>query len=1044
MLLGRTVLKLIFTLCVFASVNVVFAQRYDLVIHNTESGLVGNQINDIVQDASGVLWLATNNGVSAFDGIRFENYTVKSGLAEHTCTTIFCDNEGRIWVGHQASGISRIDKDTIIKFNEGNGLSNNEVHDIIQTKNGDIWVATFGGISIYNKTSWRNLTKDDGLGFNNIQVLEQYDDGSVWAGSYGAGINIISESSITQLHMGDGLVNNYVTGLMNRDGHMLIGTLGGLSKWNGTAFSQDLSTRDLISNQINGLAMDDEGHLWLATFSGAVRMRDGQAMTLSELNGLPQNEVLDICTDAQGNVWMGTKAGLVRARNLAFAHFESTEELDIYPTNLFVDSDQVLWVANEAGGVLEFDGEIFVRAFEDPDINDRQISAITEDGAGNLWFGTMDFGGLFQWNGKQFYIYSDEFGLADNNINCLTTDKDGILYIGTPNGLSTFDGVDFEVVYLSDDFATNHVTALERLNDGRLIVGSKDGSIHIIKEGLPTRFDGFNIRSRITDICETKDGFSVSTLENGVWITQAEKIISVNEKDGLPNAGANLIFQSGNRIYAASGQSMIQLRLTEDTVLLSVISSSDGYVGGVAKSGASVRYEGVHYMGTEKGITRFDPAELSLNNHQPNTQITELQLSYESVDWTGLGFETSASGLPQNLELGYSNNNLRFLFRGIDHQNPEAVKYKWKLEGYERDWTPLTQQLQANYPNLPPGDYTFKLIACNGSGVCNSQETTFQFRIIPPFWQRLSFHISIAVLIVLLTFYFIKRRERILLEEKEILEKTVAERTKELRKQKEIVERQNQHITESIDYASNIQRAILPSEVEMKRAFKDHFVFYRPKDTVGGDFYWVFSQGDISWAAAVDCTGHGVAGAFMSMIGSDLLNQIIIEKKIQDPAQVLEEMDKGIKLAFAQSAKEFETDQGMDMALVKIDRKKNTLEFAGAQRPLFYVEDGELKELDGNRLSISCTVQRNAEPFTKHALKLKEGSILYLFSDGIVDQFGGPKEKKFMVRRMREFIVNHHAQTLKQQAASINQTFDDWKGPDNVQIDDVMLLGIQI
>ena len=96
MLLGRTVLKLIFTLCVFASVNVVFAQRYDLVIHNTESGLVGNQINDIVQDASGVLWLATNNGVSAFDGIRFENYTVKSGLAEHTCTTIFCDNEGNI------------------------------------------------------------------------------------------------------------------------------------------------------------------------------------------------------------------------------------------------------------------------------------------------------------------------------------------------------------------------------------------------------------------------------------------------------------------------------------------------------------------------------------------------------------------------------------------------------------------------------------------------------------------------------------------------------------------------------------------------------------------------------------------------------------------------------------------------------------------------------------------------------------------------------------------------------------------------------------
>lgn len=1044
MRLRRTVLKFIFTFCVFASINVAFAQRYDLVVHNTESGLVGNQVNDIVQDASGVLWLATNSGVSAFDGIRFENYTVKSGLAEHTCTTIFCDDEGRIWVGHQGAGISCIENDSIIRFNEENGLSNNEVHDIIQTKNGDVWVATFGGVSIYNGSSWRTLTTDDGLGFNNIQTLEQYDDGSVWAGSYGAGINIIKENGVSQLHMGDGLVNNYVTSLMEHDGNMLIGTLGGLSNWNGAAFSSDVNTRGLISNQINALAMDDESHLWLATFSGAVRLNDGQTMTLSELNGLPQNEVLDICTDAQGNVWMGTKAGLVRVRNLAFAHFESTEELDIYPTKMFVDSDKVLWVGNEAGGVLEFDGEIFVQAFKDPDINDRQISAIAEDGSGDLWFGTMDFGGLFQWNGKQFYIYSDEFGLADNNVNCLTTDNNNILYIGTPNGLSTFDGTDFEVVYLSDDFATNHITALELLNDGRLIVGSKDGSIHIIEKGLTTRFEGFNIRSRITDICETKHGFSVSTVENGVWITQAEKIISIDEKDGLPTAGANLIFQSGNRIYAASGQSLVQLRPMEDTVLLSVISSSDGYMGGVAKAGASVRYEGVHYLGTEKGITRFDPAELSPNNHDPNTQITELQLSYETVDWTELGFGTDPLGLPQNLELDHSDNNLRFLFRGIDHQNPEAVTYKWKLEGYERDWTPLSQQLQANYPNLPPGDYTFKLIACNGSGVCNTQETTFQFRIIPPFWQRLSFHISVAVVVVLLTFYFIKRRERILLEEKEILENTVAERTKELRKQKEIVERQNQHITESIDYASNIQRAILPSEVEMKRAFKDHFVFYRPKDTVGGDFYWVFSHGDISWAAAVDCTGHGVAGAFMSMIGSDLLNQIIIEKKIQDPAQVLDEMDKGIKLAFSQSAKEFETDQGMDVALIKLDRKSNQLDFAGAQRPLFYVENGELKELEGNRLSISCAVQRNAEPFTKHTITLKEGATLYLFSDGIVDQFGGPKEKKFMVRRMREFIVNHHKKTMSAQSVAINETFDDWKGPDNVQIDDVMLLGIQV
>lgn len=1044
MRLGKTLLKFIFVLCFFAATGSANAQRYDLVIHNAETGLAGNQVNDIVQDASGVLWVATNNGVSSFDGIRFQNYTAKTGLAENLCTSIYCDTDGHIWVGHQSAGLSQILRDTILHFNEASGLSNNEVHGIIQTENGDIWVATFGGISIYDGKTWQTLSTADGLGFNNIQVLEAYEDGSIWAGSYGAGINIIAGSEIRQLHMGDGLVNNYVTSLMYHDGDMLVGTLGGLSKWDGAKFTTDMSTRGLFSNQINGLAMDEEHHLWLATFSGAVRVAGGQTMMLSESNGLPQNEVLDVFTDAESNIWMGTKAGLIRIRNLAFSHFESTDELDIYPSSLFVDSKNRLWTGNEAGGVLLFDGELFEQAFEDPDINDRQISAIAEDGDGNLWFGTMDFGGLFQWTGKQFYIYSDEFGLADNNINCLATDKEGILYIGTPNGLSTYDGTGFEVVYLSDDFATNHITALECFEDGRIAIGSKDGSLHIMNEGNVSRFQGFRPNSHITDICETNGGFCIATLDDGIWLSEGERTVAINKEHGLPGSGANVVFQSGNRLYASSAQAMVQIRVTPDTVLVLTINNTDGYVGGTAKSGASVRYDGVHFLGTEKGIARFDPAELRLNNHQPSTRITELQLSYETVNWRDLGFETDETGMPLHLELNHSNNNLRFIFRGIDHQKPEGVQYKWQLEGYEREWTPLSDQTQANYPNLPPGDYTFKLIACNGSGVCNSQETTFEFRIIPPFWQRLGFHISAAVVVVLLTFYFIKRRERILLEEKEVLEATVAERTKELRKQKEIVERQNEHITESIEYASNIQRAILPSEFEMKRAFRDHFVFYRPKDTVGGDLYWVYSKGDISWAAAVDCTGHGVAGAFMSMIGSDLLNQIIIEKHVQDPAEVLNEMDKGIKLAFAQSAKEFETDQGMDMALVRIDRKNHTVEFAGAQRPLFYVEDGELKELEGNRLSISCAVQRNAEPFTKQTVEAKEGTVLYLFSDGIVDQFGGPKQKKFMVRRMREFITNHHKKTMSAQLVSVSETFDDWKGPDNVQIDDVMLLGIQI
>ena len=182
----------------------------------------------------------------------------------------------------------------------------------------------------------------------------------------------------------------------------------------------------------------------------------------------------------------------------------------------------------------------------------------------------------------------------------------------------------------------------------------------------------------------------------------------------------------------------------------------------------------------------------------------------------------------------------------------------------------------------------------------------------------------------------------------------------------------------------------------------------------------------------------------MSMIGTDLLNQIIIEKKIDTPSKVLEEMDKGIKLAFAQSAKEFESDQGMDMSLIRIDRKKKVVQFAGAQRPLYLMEDGELIQIEGNKLSISCAEQRRVEEFQNHTHTIKGDTIAYLFSDGIVDQFGGPMKRKFMIRRLREFLVETKSLSIAEQSVQLTKTFDDWKGDELDQIDDVMLLGIRL
>ncbi|MBL4585722.1 MAG: SpoIIE family protein phosphatase [Flavobacteriales bacterium] len=1041
-MLPRNFISSLFLIALWAvSTTQIRAQQYDLLVLNNESGLRGVQINDITQDSLGYLWVATDDGVGRFDGLEFVNYYTKHGLSENYCTTIFCDRQQRIWVGHQTGGISIIGKDSVTLFTEENGLANNEVHDIFQDSDGKIWVATFGGVSIFDGENWTTKTTSDGLISNNIKTISEDENGAIWLGTFGSGINILNGDRIELAHRGNGLINNHVTNLLFKDERMLIGTLGGIGAWKNNSFNNVVATDERINSQINDISINSNGDLWLATYNGAIRIRQEKKLRLTEANGLPDNEVLCVFHDTESNTWLGTHQGLVKVKNLAFAHYSSSDELDIDPHFLFIDSKGILWAANESGGVLKFDGNTFETAFTDPDINDHQISSIAEDRDENLWFGTMDFGGLFQWDGKKLYIYSDEFGLADNNINCLLKDAKGNLLIGTPSGLSSYDGVDFSKLFLSDDFASNNISSMELATDGTVWIGATDGSVFLLRDG---QADAISIpaTSAITDICQSKQGIVLTTQTDGIFMLKEGKLELLKEDDASGNSVAQSVVSVKKNLYIGTSHGLKEMRFIGDSITTHLFSKINGFIGRTCKMGAML-FDGENlWVGTGNGITRFAPTEQQTNKKPPSSFLTDLQLNYQKVDWQQMGFGIASNGLPQQLQLSYTENTLRFFFKGIDHSHPELVSYKWMLEGLETDWNPPSHQEMANYPSLPPNDYTFKLITCNNNGIC-SPPITFSFTIRPPFWQTTGFYVVFVLGMLALAYLYIKRRERVLLQEKQVLESTVQKRTKQLREQKEIVEAQNHHITEGIEYASNIQKAILPSEQEMNAAFKEHFVFYRPKETVGGDFYWAYQVDGISWAAAVDCTGHGVSGAFMSMIGSDLLNQIIIEKKINDPAQVLDEMDKGIKLAFAQSAKEFESDQGMDVSLIRIDKKSKTMQFAGAQRPLFMFVDGNLSEIEGDRFSISCADEIE-KTFKTHDLKYKDGSTVFLFSDGITDQFGGAKEKKFMVRRIREFLVKNNAQSMKDQHAAIIKTFDDWKGAENNQIDDVMLMGIRL
>ncbi len=258
------------------------------------------------------------------------------------------------------------------------------------------------------------------------------------------------------------------------------------------------------------------------------------------------------------------------------------------------------------------------------------------------------------------------------------------------------------------------------------------------------------------------------------------------------------------------------------------------------------------------------------------------------------------------------------------------------------------------------------------------------------------------------------------------------------------LEKKNKDITSSIEYAQRIQQAILPHHELIQEGFEEHFVLYLPKDIVSGDFYWYAHKGDYSLIAAVDCTGHGVPGAFMSIIGYSNLNKIVLEQGITEPGLILENLDKEVTEVLKQKQNGSKSRDGMDLALCAYHRKTQKLQFAGAYRPLYLIRNKQMQEFKGSSFPIGGTFRyRNKKTFTNHEVQLQKGDTLYLFSDGFPDQFGGVDNRKFMTKKFKKLLLNIWEKPLAEQQAQLMHAFQSWKG-DYKQMDDILIIGLKI
>jgi serine phosphatase RsbU (regulator of sigma subunit) len=391
--------------------------------------------------------------------------------------------------------------------------------------------------------------------------------------------------------------------------------------------------------------------------------------------------------------------------------------------------------------------------------------------------------------------------------------------------------------------------------------------------------------------------------------------------------------------------------------------------------------------------------------------------------------------LPLHASFRYNNNFLTFNFVGATTYQPEQVKYQYMLEGWDESWSGISSRTSAPYGNLPPGNYTFMVKAMNSTGTW-SEPLSYSFSIRPPwFWN---FWSKLAYLLITITgiFAIFRWRTGELRKRQRELEDTVRERTSEIAKK-------HREITDSINYAERIQRSLMASRQLLDAHLPEYFVYFNPKERVSGDFFWACNLPDGKFAlTCADSTGHGVPGAIMSMLNIAALERAVEGEELAEPNLILDSARKKVIQTLAQDGSEEGGRDGMDAVLVSLDMKERKMVAALANMQLWIMGDGEKRTIAPDKMPVGKHDKQDI-PFTRHEIQLKKGDVVYMFSDGYVDQFGGPNGKKFKYRPFEELLFSIHQLPIKEQQVIIRMHFENWKG-DLEQVDDVCVIGIRM
>ncbi|MFH2095627.1 MAG: two-component regulator propeller domain-containing protein, partial [Bacteroidota bacterium] len=982
-------------------------------LYTVKDGLGQSQVLSLCQDKKGFLWIGTNGGgVNIYDGQVFRNLTTDDGLAGNLIYCIVQDSKGNMWFGTD-QGISMFDGNTFRTFSIENGLPHKYVNELYIRRNGDMIIGTQDGAAIMKDDTIMVIEGNDQLRSTTVFSVVEDPEGNLWFGTSSKGVIRYSpDGNFRQYTVADGLENERVWDVnVNPDGGIWAGTTNGLNLIIGDSVT-DVSVKGSHMSSF----IDDEGNTYFAVYSGwLVKFSKGDNLQEDEKYSMKKYRFRTILMDTEKNLWIGSEEGLVKFPSNKFINYNETDSLHYNNVFAFCETaPNEFWVGavskavskmtvNSVTQYATFEHYAF-RNTEAYTVAGSMVFAILIDHMKNVWFGS--WGGVTRYDPENdiFYNYTNEAsdnesfiiepGLSSKIVNALFCDSKNTIWIGTKNGITVYrDSAFINLNNIYSDLESQEILNIFEDQTGKIWLASKNGAFCIDGNNI-TRY-GEN-EGLVDDIVNTivQDNYGIIwfATKKGVYRYDGKEFTRLDNKTaGLASNNIYLLGFDNGYLYIGTNKGVDRLdtRSYNENGKISIrhYGEYEGFIGLECNRNAFMKDSRNRlWFGTIEGITIYDPAKDLPNTLPPKTYITDIKLDFSQFDFSPFSDSISViSNLPVNLSLPYNKNHVTFSFIGISLTIPENVRYKYMMEGLDNDWSPEMTKTEVDYPALPPGDYVFKVIACNNDGVWNKEPAVFSFTIKPPFWQTTWFYIVVTLLAVVIIYFFIKRREANLRREKMILEEKVIERTAEISRQKEIVEQKNKDITDSINYAKNIQEAVLPSIRDFRQMFPSSFILYKPRDIVSGDFYWMAAKANKIYFAASDCTGHGVPGAFMSMLGLAFLDDIIYINPNLTAAEILNQLRDNVIESLHQTGKTGEQKDGMDIALVIMDRNKNELQFAGANNPLYLIRNGEMTEYKGDKMPIGYHIDKH--PFTNNIIQVLPNDIIYLFSDGYADQF---------------------------------------------------------